>query len=124
MRKPMKSASYTLARKFNEPRMKSNAGKFEVQKTSDHNKGHSQEWMKMNVLNEVDQCIEYGWHMTRQTWGVSNTLRHLEFIQFGGWTHNKLLVTPSVVTGPRIMVTTDIVIGGEKIISCDLTNSL
>ena len=47
--------------------MKSNADKFEVQKTSDHNQGHSQVWMKKNVLNEVDQCTKDGCHMERKT---------------------------------------------------------
>ena len=65
-RQPMKSPSYTSSIKFNEPRMKSNAIKFEVQKTSYHNQGHSQVWMKNNVLNEVDQCIEDVFHMEGQ----------------------------------------------------------
>ena len=49
---------------------------------------------------------------------------NLEFMDFGGLTHGKLLVTPSIVTGPRIVVTAGMVIRGAKIISCDLVNSL
>ena len=126
-RQPMKSPSYKSTRRTNESLKKNYAGGFDTQRTSGHNQGHSQVWKKNNVLldmNEFNLCKEGGGHMESQNWGLSNTLMNLDFMEFGGWTHRKLVVTPSTVTGPRIMITAGKVIGGEKTFSCDLMNSL
>ena len=66
-------------------------------------------------MNEVYQCAEDGCHVARKAWGLSKSLVRLEFMELeygikGKW----LLVAPSsVTTGPRIVTTIDMLIGGE-----------
>ena len=68
-RQPMMMPSYTSARKANEPWKKNNAGRIESQKTCAKSQGHSQVWMKNNILlnmNEVYRCKEYRFHVEIQ----------------------------------------------------------
>ena len=121
-RQPMKSPSYTSARRTNESWKMNNAVRLD-QRTSNHSQGHSQVWVKKNLLlnlNEVDCSKVGGCHMASQTWSLSKTLMHFEFMEFGGWTHRQLLVTPSIVTGPRIVVTAGLVIGGAGVVCNNL----
>ena len=66
----MKSPLYTPAWITNDSWKKNYAGRVESQRTSGHSQGHSQVWMKKNVmlnLDEVDRCREDGCHMASQT---------------------------------------------------------
>ena len=86
-RQSMRSFSYLSARKVYESWKKNDTGSFEVQRRNDLSQGRSKVWMKKNILlnlNKVDdQCTkESGCHMASQTWGLSKTLMHLEFMKF------------------------------------------
>ena len=101
----MKSLSYILARRTNEPLNQKNAYRLEAQRTSGHNQGHSQVWKKKNVfldMHEVNLCKENGCHMASQDRGLSKTSIHLEFMEFREWTREEKVTTPSIVKGPRI----------------------
>ena len=119
---PRRIPSYTSAIRTNESWKKYNEGNIEDQKTNNISQWHSKVWVRKNILldlNEVDnKCKnEDGCHMASQIWGLPKALMHLKFMEFGGWTHRQLV-------GPRIVVTSSMVIGGAKTISCDLMNSL
>ena len=63
----MKSPSYTLARRTSEPWKKTNAGRFEDQKTKAYSQGHSQAWR-----HEVDQRSVGSSNSSVRCWTCNN----------------------------------------------------